>query len=75
MGSTPLRLPKQKILFAPFRGWDAVGAKSFGYETYWANRLTDGTFQLKNSALSLTRGPQNISQKIAQTNFPNQTRN
>jgi hypothetical protein len=30
----PFKLPKQKILFAAFRGWDAVGAKSFGYETY-----------------------------------------
>jgi 2-haloacid dehalogenase len=39
MGIDAFRLPKQKILFAAFRGWDAVGAKSFGYETYWANRL------------------------------------
>jgi hypothetical protein len=27
------RLPKQEILFAAFGGWDAAGAKSFGYET------------------------------------------
>jgi 2-haloacid dehalogenase len=32
-------LPKEQILFATFRGWDAAGAKSFGYDTYWANRL------------------------------------
>jgi 2-haloacid dehalogenase len=22
-----------------FAGWDAVGAKSFGYPTFWVNRL------------------------------------
>jgi 2-haloacid dehalogenase len=39
MGIDAFGLPKQQILFAAFRGWDAAGAKSFGYETYWANRL------------------------------------
>jgi 2-haloacid dehalogenase len=39
MGIDAFRLPKQEILFAAFGGWDAAGAKSFGYETYWANRL------------------------------------
>ena len=31
-------LPKSDIIFAAFGGWDAAGAKSFGYRTYWANR-------------------------------------
>ena len=39
MGIEAFGLPKQQILFAAFRGWDAAGAKSFGYETSWANRL------------------------------------
>jgi 2-haloacid dehalogenase len=39
MGIDAFRLPKQEILFAAFAGWDAAGAKSFGYETYWTNRL------------------------------------
>jgi 2-haloacid dehalogenase len=39
MGIDAFGLPKQQILFAAFRGWDAAGAKSFGYDTYWANRL------------------------------------
>ena len=39
MGIDAFGLPKQQILFAAFRGWDAAGAKSFGYHTYWANRL------------------------------------
>jgi 2-haloacid dehalogenase len=32
-------LPKEEIAFAAFGGWDAAGAMSFGYRTYWANRL------------------------------------
>lgn len=32
-------LPVDKILFVPFAGWDAAGGKSFGYRTFWVNRL------------------------------------
>lgn len=32
-------LTKGEILFAAFAGWDAAGAKSFGYTTFWVNRL------------------------------------
>lgn len=32
-------LAKEEILFAAFAGWDAAGAKSFGYPTFWVNRL------------------------------------
>jgi len=32
-------LPREQIAFAAFGGWDAAGAKSFGYRTFWANRL------------------------------------
>jgi 2-haloacid dehalogenase len=39
MGIDAFGLPKEQILFAAFRGWDAARAKSFGYDTYWANRL------------------------------------
>jgi 2-haloacid dehalogenase len=34
-----LHLPKSQIVFAAFGGWDAYGAKSFGYPTYWVNRF------------------------------------
>jgi 2-haloacid dehalogenase len=34
-----LRLPKHRIVFAAFGGWDAAGAKSFGYPTVWVNRF------------------------------------
>jgi len=33
------RLTKAEIAFAAFGGWDAAGGKSFGYQTFWANRL------------------------------------
>ena len=33
-----LRLAKQDIVFAAFGGWDAAGAKLFGYPTVWVNR-------------------------------------
>ncbi len=32
-------LKMEEILFVAFAGWDAAGAKSFGYTTFWANRL------------------------------------
>lgn len=31
-------LKKEEILFVAFAGWDAAGAKTFGYTTYWVNR-------------------------------------
>jgi len=34
-----LHVPRDRILFVPFAGWDAAGAKWFGYETFWVNRL------------------------------------
>lgn len=34
-----LGVPRDRILFVPFAGWDAAGAQWFGYETFWVNRL------------------------------------
>jgi 2-haloacid dehalogenase len=31
-------LKREEILFAAFAGWDAAGAKWFGYPTFWVNR-------------------------------------
>jgi 2-haloacid dehalogenase len=39
MAMTELRLRREEILFAAFAGWDAAGAKTFGYPTFWVNRL------------------------------------
>jgi 2-haloacid dehalogenase len=40
LGMETLHLPKDEILFVAFGGWDAAGAKSFGYPTYWVNRFS-----------------------------------
>ncbi|MBI3530403.1 MAG: haloacid dehalogenase type II [Betaproteobacteria bacterium] len=39
LGMERLKLKKEEIVFAAFGGWDAYGAKSFGYTTYWVNRF------------------------------------
>jgi 2-haloacid dehalogenase len=39
MGVEALGLRREDILFVPFAGWDAAGAKWFGYPTFWVNRL------------------------------------
>jgi len=38
MGVNAFGMPKEEILFAAFAGWDAAGAKRFGYPTFWVNR-------------------------------------
>ena len=38
MGVDAFGLRREQILFAAFAGWDAAGAKSFGYPTFWVNR-------------------------------------
>jgi 2-haloacid dehalogenase len=38
MGIDAFGLAREKIAFAAFGGWDAAGAKSFGYPTFWVNR-------------------------------------
>lgn len=40
MGVDAFKLPKESIVFAAFGGWDASGAKAFGYPTFWVNRLS-----------------------------------
>lgn len=39
MGVEAFGAPREEILFAAFAGWDAAGAKAFGYPTFWVNRL------------------------------------
>ena len=33
-----LRLPRPRIAFVSSNGWDAAGAKAFGFTTFWINR-------------------------------------
>jgi 2-haloacid dehalogenase len=39
MGVKSFALRREDIVFAAFAGWDAAGAKAFGYPTFWVNRL------------------------------------
>lgn len=50
MGIDALALEKEEILFVAFAGWDAAGAKSFGYPTYWVNRLNAPAERLSYAA-------------------------
>ncbi len=39
LAETTFGLPRQQIAFAAFGGWDAAGARWYGYPTFWVNRL------------------------------------
>jgi 2-haloacid dehalogenase len=39
LGPAVLGLPREEIAFAAFGGWDAAGARWFGFRTFWVNRL------------------------------------
>jgi 2-haloacid dehalogenase len=38
LATRSFHLQRDQIAFVAFGAWDAVGSKSFGYPTYWANR-------------------------------------
>lgn len=44
-----LHLPREEILFVAFAGWDAAGAKWFGYPTFWVNRSGASREELGNA--------------------------
>jgi beta-phosphoglucomutase-like phosphatase (HAD superfamily) len=39
LGPSALGVPRERIAFAAFGGWDAAGAAWFGFPTFWVNRL------------------------------------
>ncbi len=39
LGLDTFGFKRKEIAFAAFAGWDAVGARWFGYPTFWVNRL------------------------------------
>lgn len=39
LGESRLGFRREEIAFAAFGGWDAAGAKWFGFPTFWVNRL------------------------------------
>jgi 2-haloacid dehalogenase len=46
MGLDAFGLKASQVLFAAFAGWDAAGAKSFGYPTFWVNRQSQPAEEL-----------------------------
>jgi len=46
MATDAFELEPAEILFVAFAGWDAAGAKWFGYPTFWVNRLALPTEEL-----------------------------
>lgn len=46
MGMDAFGLQREEIAFVAFGGWDAAGARTFGYPTFWANRLNVPTERL-----------------------------
>jgi 2-haloacid dehalogenase len=46
MGPDAFGLKKEEIAFAAFAGWDAAGAKWFGYPTFWVNRANTPSEEL-----------------------------
>ena len=46
MAERAFGIDRGEILFAAFAGWDAAGAKAFGYPTFWVNRLGQPTEEL-----------------------------
>jgi 2-haloacid dehalogenase len=38
IGMDAFKLRREEIIFVPSAGWDAAGARWFGYRTFWVNR-------------------------------------
>ena len=47
LGVDRLKLERRDIVFAAFGGWDAAGARSFGYPTVWVNRFDQPVEELE----------------------------
>jgi 2-haloacid dehalogenase len=46
MAVDALKLRRDEIVFGAFAGWDAAGAKAFGFPTFWVNRMKQPAEQL-----------------------------
>jgi 2-haloacid dehalogenase len=50
MASDALHLPTSEITFAASAGWDAAGARAFGFQTFWVNRMNQHPEELEFAA-------------------------
>jgi len=65
MGVDAFGLSREQIVFAAFGGWDANGARAFGYRTYWANRLKLPVEQLDAKPDAIGAGVTELVQFVA----------
>jgi 2-haloacid dehalogenase len=56
LGVDAFGLTRDEILFVPFAGWDAAGAKWFGYPVFWVNRLGTPPEELGAAVDGMGRG-------------------
>lgn len=52
LATDAFRLTPQQIAFVAFGGWDAAGARTFGFPTFWANRMNFPPEELGRAAQS-----------------------
>jgi 2-haloacid dehalogenase len=57
-------LPPSQVAFVAFGGWDAAGAKAFGFPTYWVNRLSMPQEHLGAAADQVSAGLAELPQFI-----------
>jgi 2-haloacid dehalogenase len=56
MGLGAFRLTRDEIVFCASAGWDAAGAKWFGYRTFWVNRAQQPAEELGVTADGVGKG-------------------
>lgn len=62
-----LNLRKEEILFVASAGWDAAGAKWFGYPTYWVNRMLSPVEELNIMPEGIGKGMSDLLNFIDQS--------
>lgn len=67
-----LQLPREEILFVAFAGWDAAGAKWFGYPVFWVNRTGASREELGNAPDGTGRDLQALLEFLAGNSAPDE---
>lgn len=68
LGVDIMKLKREEIAFAAFAGWDAAGAKWFGYPTFWVNRAGSNAENLGVAADGSGKGMPQLVQFINSRN-------
>lgn len=68
MAIDSFELRKEEILFVASSGWDAAGAKTFGYTTFWVDRLHVPAERLGNYADAVGRNLDDLVGFVKQAN-------